>query len=388
MSLKVGHRALRAHLLPEDLLPGEATRQGMLLNGGIPDERQRVKICRPNRGEQWLCDLSSAVSSGACRFSLRGRQVSKALGSIFWLNELGAKVIGYSCGSVSAPSNFELCGLKDRGTHVAGDICDLDKLKWTLERHQPLIIIHLAAQSLVKVSYEEPKRTFDTNVGGTVTVLEAIRQTTSVKVFVGITTDKVYEDQGWVWGYRENDLLGGYEPYSASKAAAELVIQSYRRSWAEPNFSRRPVAIATARGGNVLGGGDFSKSRLVPDCMCALMDGTPIKLRHPQAIRPWQHVLDLLSGYLWLAANLLQQKGDELSEAWNFGPAEDQAVTCETVVRKAIDLWGHGGYLPAEQPAQGHDVSAEVESDEGRKSPRVASRLRLGERARRDGRMV
>ncbi|HEX8072437.1 MAG TPA: CDP-glucose 4,6-dehydratase [Pyrinomonadaceae bacterium] len=275
-----------------------------------------------------------------------------------WLHELGAKVIGYSCGSVSAPSNFDLCGLQRRGTHVAGDICDLDKLKWTLETHEPRVVLHLAAQSLVRVSYEEPKRTFDTNVGGTVAVLEAIRRTKSVAAFVGVTTDKVYEDQGWVWGYRENDPLGGHEPYSASKAAAELAIQSYRRSWAGPNFSQRPAAIASARGGNVLGGGDFAPHRLVPDCVCALMAGTPIRLRQPRAIRPWQHVLDLLSGYLWLAANLLRQEGDEFSEAWNFGPAEGQAVSCEAVVREIIALWGQGSYTPAEQAAQGHETPA------------------------------
>lgn len=271
-----------------------------------------------------------------------------------WLKLLGANVIGYSRDPAieKKQRNFQLCRLSQRITHLMGDIRDLDPLKKTLEDHKPEVVIHMAAQPLVNISFQEPKRTFDTNVAGTVNLLEAIRQTKSVKAFIGVTTDKVYEDQCWVWGYRENDPLGGYDPYSASKAMVELAIQSYRRSWQEKwkeegnekSFSNHPVSIASVRAGNVIGGGDFSKYRLVPDCMKALMDREPILLRNPDSVRPWQHVLEPLGGYLWLAANILQQTDEEFSEAWNFGPSEHEAVTCETVAQKAIDLWGSGSY--------------------------------------------
>jgi CDP-glucose 4,6-dehydratase len=271
-----------------------------------------------------------------------------------WLKLLGANVIGYSRDPAieRKQRNFLVCHLEDRITHSVGDIRDLDPLIRIIERYNPEVVIHMAAQPLVKVSYQEAKRTFDTNVGGTVNVLEAIRQTKSVKVFIGVTTDKVYEDQQWVWGYRENDPLGGYDPYSASKAMVELCVQSYRRSWSEKwtegtdekSFSDHAVLIASARSGNVIGGGDFSKHRLVPDCMRALMDGQSIHLRNPDAVRPWQYVLEPLSGYLWLAANLLQEQADDFSEAWNFGPSEHQEIACEAVVRKAIEFWESGGY--------------------------------------------
>ncbi len=272
-----------------------------------------------------------------------------------WLKELGAKVIGYSRDSGIKPRNIDLCGLRERILHVQGDTRNPEQLKQTIETHQPQLVIHMAAQPLVKVSYQEPKRTFDTNVQGTVNLLEAIRQTRSVKAFIGVTTDKVYEDQGWVWGYRENDPLGGHDPYSASKAMAELAIQSYRSSWAEKGFADHSVAIATARGGNVIGGGDFAQYRLVPDCMRALMAGQAIELGNPQSVRPWQHVLELLSGYLWLAVHLLREAdqrsrkeepkaSDIYSEAWNFGPAEHESVSCESIAKKAVALWGSGSY--------------------------------------------
>lgn len=278
-----------------------------------------------------------------------------------WLNELGAKVIGYSRDSGEKPRNIDMCGLRERINHAKGDTRNAEQLKEVIARHQPQLVIHMAAQSLVKVSYQEPKRTFDTNVEGTVNLLEAIRQTQSVKAFIGVTTDKVYADQNWVWGYRENDPLGGHDPYSASKSMAELAIQSYRSSWSsEKSFADHPVAIATTRGGNVIGGGDFAQYRLVPDCMRALMTDQPIEIGNPQSVRPWQHVLELLSGYLWLAVHLLHEAdkrlcGDNLrasdtySEAWNFGPAEHESVNCETIVKKVVDLWGKGSYRVADQ---------------------------------------
>lgn len=274
-----------------------------------------------------------------------------------WLKLLGANVVGYSRDPTIATKirNFQLCHLDQRMTHLVGDIRDLDALKVAIETHKPRLVIHMAAQALVNVSYQEPKRTCDTNVGGTVNILEAIRRTPFVKAFIGVTTDKVYEDQRWVWGYRESDPLGGYDPYSASKAMAELAIQSYRRSWLEKWthrgeekwFSENSAAIASVRAGNVIGGGDFSKYRLMPDCMKALLDGKPISLRSPDAVRPWQHVLEPLSGYLWLAANLLKPNtANVFSDAWNFGPPVNEAITCETVAQKAIAVWGSGSYKP------------------------------------------
>lgn len=275
-----------------------------------------------------------------------------------WLAELGARVIGYSRDSGINPRNLELCHLRSRITHVRGDISDCKSLKRTIETHQPQLVIHMAAQSLVKESYQEPKRTFDTNVGGTVNVLEAIRKTQSVRAFIGVTADKVYENQEWVWGYRENDRLGGHDPYSASKAIAELAIGSYRRSWGESGFADHPVAIASTRGGNVIGGGDFAKDGLVPDCIRALMQGVPVKVGSPQSVRPWQHVLELLSGYLWLAVHLLQEPAS-FSEAWNFGPQEQESVTCETIAKELIRLWGASSdsYQAAQaSPNQPHET--------------------------------
>lgn len=297
---------------------------------------------------------------------------------ITWLKALGATVIGYSRDSAIDPRNFLLCGLKDQIIHVSGDILDLDKLKETIEAHNPQLVLHLAAQPLVKIAFIEPKRTFDTNAGGTVNVLEAIRQTNSVRAFVGITTDKVYadrheEDRRWVWGYRENDVLGGYDPYSASKAMAELVIQSYRHSWQEVGFANHSVAIASARGGNVIGGGDFSEYRLVPDCMSAFMKGETLRLNRPDAIRPWQHVLELLGGYLWLATKLLGMEKrlkdlkegehlrpeEEFREAWNFGPAEHESITCEAVVKRIKKRWAGGGeyQVPERRGDEPHETA-------------------------------
>jgi CDP-glucose 4,6-dehydratase len=285
-----------------------------------------------------------------------------------WLKELGANVLGFSRGVPTDPSNFQLCQLERRITHGDGDIRDPDRVLEIIRKYQPEVVIHMAAQPLVLAAYQKPKETFDTNVLGTVNVLEAIRQTKSVKAFIGVTTDKVYKDQKWIWGYRENDLLGGYDPYSASKAMAELAIQSYQSSWPERGFSDHPVALASARAGNVIGGGDLAQFRLVPDCMQALKAGTPVEVRSPKSVRPWQLVMEPLSGYLWLAAHLLGEANkrlageklraeDTFSGAWNFGPLEHEAINCETIARKAVELWGSGRYVLSQNPSQGHETS-------------------------------
>lgn len=263
-----------------------------------------------------------------------------------WLRQLGARVIGYSLAAPTTPSNFALSRLAEHIEDVRGDVRDRQMIKEVVAYYRPVTIFHLAAQPIVIDSYTAPRETFETNVNGTINVLEAIRQTDSVRAAVLVTTDKVYENREWLWGYRENEALGGYDPYSASKAMAELAIGAYRQSY----FSGRDTAIASARAGNVIGGGDFANFRLLPDCMRALAAGQPVLVRHPQAVRPWQHVLESLSGYLWLAVQLLEQ-GQPFAESWNFGPAEWQAITTQMVVEKAIALWGGGQWL-ADRPGQ------------------------------------
>ena len=262
-----------------------------------------------------------------------------------WLLELGATVIGYSLPEPpTQPSNFVLSGLSERISDVRGDIRDFDALCETIATHRPEIVFHLAAQPIVLRSVEQPKLTIDTNTGGTVNMLEAIRQTDSVRALVSITTDKVYENQEWLWGYRESDTLGGHDPYSAGKAMAELAIAAYRSTYFAPgDYDSHGVAIASTRAGNVIGGGDFADYRLVPDCMKALMAGRPIGVRNPLSVRPWQHVLEPLSGYLWLGAQLLG-RGPAFGEAWNFGPLEQKGVTAQALAEKLVELWGSGAW--------------------------------------------
>ena len=262
---------------------------------------------------------------------------------ILWLQQLGANVVGYSLPDPpTTPSNFVIANLGQHITDVRGDIRDLAHLQQTIEEYQPRIVFHLAAQPIVLRSVQQPKLTFDTNTAGTVNVLEAIRTTSCVQALVSITTDKVYHNEEWLWGYRENDRLGGEDPYSASKAMAELAIAAYRTTYFAPaRYEQHGVALASVRAGNVIGGGDFADYRLVPDCMKALMAGQAIQIRNPAYIRPWQHVLEPLSGYLWLGAKLLHE-GPSYGEPWNFGPSELKGVTTRTLAEQLIALWGNG----------------------------------------------
>lgn len=258
-----------------------------------------------------------------------------------WLKELGAKIIGYSLPPASTPNHYSLAQINKGIVDLHGDIRDYDSVKNILDRFQPDIIFHLAAQPIILTSFTFPKETFDVNTGGTINILEAARLCPSVKAMVMITSDKCYENREWSWGYRESDTLGGADPYSASKGMAEMAISAYRSSFAHAsNFP----AIASARAGNVIGGGDFSHLRIVPDCMLALMNKEPIRIRNPKSTRPWLHVLDALSGYLHLAAHLLY-KGTPYAEPWNFGPLEHYSVNVQTFVEKAISLWGEGDWL-------------------------------------------
>lgn len=261
-----------------------------------------------------------------------------------WLVEMGANVIGYSLPQPpTSPCNYELSRVGQHITDIRGDIRDYEKLRQTIKTYQPQLIFHLAAQPIVLRSVKEPKLTFDTNAGGTVNILESIRTTDCVKALVSITTDKVYSNQEWLWGYRENDTLGGHDPYSASKGMAELAIASYRQTFfSDPK--QRQVSIASVRAGNVIGGGDFAPYRLVPDCMRALLAKETIIIRNPESIRPWQLVLEPLSGYLLLAAMLLQE-GQRFAQAWNFGPLEQIGISAQAVVEKIILLWKDGSWM-------------------------------------------
>lgn len=269
-----------------------------------------------------------------------------------WLHLLGAEVTGYALAPERDTDLFPLLGLASRIRHVCADIRDCDRLRAVFDEFQPEFVFHLAAQALVRRSYEDPKLTFDTNAGGAVNLLEAIRATPSVRVVVFVTSDKCYRNKEWIWGYRENDELGGHDPYSASKAAAELIFSSYRDSFFHKNAG---LGIATVRAGNVIGGGDGSRDRIVPDCMHALRQGVPILLRNPQATRPWQHVLDPLCGYLTLASRLYDDP-QRYAGAWNFGPNADSIHTVREVAESIISFWGGGRIQVQAQAGAPHEA--------------------------------
>lgn len=256
----------------------------------------------------------------------------------FLLKEIGADVMGYALAPEPGPSHFRLLDLQDRIRHVVGDVRDASALRDAIHSFRPEYVFHLAAQALVKRSYDDPIATFASNVMGSVHLLDAVRECDSVRSLVYITSDKCYDNVEWVWGYRENDRLGGHDPYSASKAAAELVFSAYARSY----FSSRPdFGAATTRAGNVIGGGDWAADRIVPDCIRAVEAGDPIRLRNPQATRPWQHVLEPLSGYLLLAAQL-RKEPDKYRGSWNFGPSSADVRTVQQVADSIIQHLGRG----------------------------------------------
>lgn len=251
------------------------------------------------------------------------------------LSRLGAKVIGYSLGPPTNPSLFELSGIESEIVSVMGDVRDYKRLLETFEKYTPEIVIHMAAQPLVGEGYKNPAYTYETNVMGTVNVLEAIRKTTCVRSFLNVTTDKVYRNNEWLRGYREDDELDGYDPYSNSKSCSELVTKCYSRS-----FPRNNLAISTARAGNVIGGGDFSDNRIIPDCMRAVIDGTKIVLRNPHSIRPYQHVLEPVCAYLMIAAK--QYDDHSYSGSYNIGPELESCVDNETMVKLFCERYGDG----------------------------------------------
>src|SRR5664280_2109774 len=269
-----------------------------------------------------------------------------------WLLLLGAEVTGYSIGVPTQPSLYESLGLSGQIQDVRGDVRRSQDVQTAMDQAAPEVIIHMAAQALVLPSYADPLTTFETNVMGTANGLEAARHCPSVRSVVVVTTDKCYANNEWPYGYREADALGGHDPYSASKAAAEMVVASYRSSFFDVGEApKKRAGVASVRSGNVIGGGDWAADRLVPDCMRALMEGNPIVVRNPGSIRPWQYVLEPLSGYLWLGA-LLAPDPATYGGAWNFGPDPEGAVSVEQLVGQVCQAWGGAARFETATSAQ------------------------------------
>jgi len=266
-----------------------------------------------------------------------------------WLQQLGADVVGFALAPPTSPSLFDVARVADGMTSLEGDVRDLGQLDAAIRKHRPEIVIHMAAQSLVRHSYDHPVETFATNVMGTVNLLDAARRSDSVRVILNITSDKCYENKEWLWSYRENEPMGGHDPYSSSKGCAELVTSAYRESY----FSgeRSGVVVASARAGNVIGGGDWAKDRLVPDIVAAFMENRPVVIRYPAAIRPWQHVLEPLSGYLLLIEHLWEQ-GETFAGGWNYGPREEDARPVMWIVERLVELWGEGASFELDDKQQ------------------------------------
>jgi CDP-glucose 4,6-dehydratase len=279
------------------------------------------------------------------------------------LDGLGAEVMGYALAPEYAGGHFERLDLEQQIRHVVGDVRDMDRMRQEVAAFQPEFVFHLASQALVRPSYVDPKTTFDVNFGGGVNLLEVVRTCESVRALVFITSDKCYENLEWIWGYRETDAMGGHDPYSASKGAAELVFSSYLRSF----FANRPdFGAATARAGNVIGGGDWAADRIVPDCVRALQAGRPITIRSPRATRPWQHVLEPLSGYLKLGARLYES-GHVYDGAWNFGPHVGDVRTVLDVANAIAGQFENGSVVVDESRDKPHEAHLlQLNSDKAR----------------------
>jgi CDP-glucose 4,6-dehydratase len=273
-----------------------------------------------------------------------------------WLAGRGAVIRGYALDPAGETSFFSAAAVGEVLEDVRGDIRDGKKLESAIGEFRPEVVFHLAAQPLVRRSYADPLGTYSTNVMGTAKVLETVRRTPSVRAVVCVTTDKCYENREWVWPYRETDRLGGYDPYSSSKACAELVAAAYRSSFFPvERFAEHRMGLATARAGNVIGGGDWSEDRLIPDLIRGFQAGRPVAIRHPKAIRPWQHVLEPLHGYVRIAEGLLAGRA-EFATAYNFGPSEGEEWAVERVAARMAELWGDGARWVCEGDGGGHEA--------------------------------
>lgn len=274
------------------------------------------------------------------------------------LQRMGTQVIGYALAPHTQPNLFEVADIaKGMQASLCGDIRDLGSLKKVILQYKPEIVIHMAAQALVRYAYQNPVETYATNVLGTVHVMEAIRQCGGVKVLINVTSDKCYDNKESMLGYRETDPMGGFDPYSSSKGCAELVTSAYRNSFfSTKSYARHGVAVASVRAGNVIGGGDWAKDRLIPDCMRMIAAGDPVVIRNPKTIRPWQYVLEPIYGYLTLAEKLWD-RGPQYAEAWNFGPDDNDAQPVSWIVDQLIQLWGQGPRWEMDKRDQPHETA-------------------------------
>lgn len=336
------------------------------------------------------CQQSTVEGLGVSSNFWRGRRVFltghtgfKGSWLSLWLQTMGAEVHGYALAPSTQLNLFDLARVADGMTSTIGDVRDLAGLTVALQTARPEIVLHLAAQALVRASYADPVGTYATNVMGTVHLLEAVRQTSGVRAVVNVTTDKCYENREWDWGYRESDVLGGYDPYSNSKGASELVTSAYRSSFFHPaKHAEHGVALATARAGNVIGGGDWAVDRLIPDLLAALQSSQPARIRNAHATRPWQHVLEPLRGYLLLAESLYT-KGAVDGEAWNFGPQDDDAKPVEWIATEITRLWGGNASWvadPGDHPHEAHYLKLEISKARARLD--WTPRLRLSDALR------
>jgi len=312
------------------------------------------------------------------RVLLTGHTGFKGSWLSLWLQSMGAKVTGYALQPPTDPNLYEVAKVASGMTSIIGDVRDLPHLNAVLAEHKPEIIIHMAAQSLVRRSYVEPVETYSTNVMGSVNLLEAVRHAAGVKAVVNVTSDKCYENREWVWGYREHEAMGGYDPYSSSKGCAELVTAAYRNSYFHPEkHAEHGVALASARAGNVIGGGDWAEGRLIPDIMRAIAQGMPVRIRNFNAIRPWQHVLEPLFGYLLLAQSLYES-GAVDAEEWNFGPEDDDTRPVQWIVERLTAACGvDGGWVmdKGEHPHEAHYLKLDCSKAKARLNWRPRWRL-------------
>jgi CDP-glucose 4,6-dehydratase len=310
------------------------------------------------------------------RVFLTGHTGFKGGWMALWLSSLGARVRGYALDPSTTPNLFTAADIGSRIEDIRGDIRDAAALDRAMLDFAPEVVFHMAAQPLVRLSYQDPIGTFETNVIGTARVLDAVRRTPSVRAVVSVTTDKCYENHEWIWPYRETDPLGGHDPYSASKACAEIVSASFRRSFFAPD---RKVALATARAGNVIGGGDWSTDRLIPDLVRGFLSGEPVRIRRPHSIRPWQHVLEPLKGYLTLADKLLTPDAVNYSTAYNFGPADEDARPVSWIADRMVHFWGNNAtWVLDEDPNAPHEATyLKLDTSRARQELAWTPKLRL-----------